>query len=139
MFLFGVQELWNWNKKLGELRGSHVIYDRSADIVKAAIIGSKNLNLWQDNDYTCSTMATAQWNSGTEFGTIYVVSLYCENPPREDGVPPPETVPKLLVKLIRKCRRESKHYIIMADTNAWSQLWHSPRQNRRGSEFEECF
>ena len=135
-FIFGIQEPWFFRNSLGSLRGSHVIFDRSVDTVKAAIVASRNLNLWQDPNFCSSSMATAQWNSGTKFGTIYIVSLYCENPPPEEGLRE-ETVPKLLIKLVRKCRRESKHYIILADTNAWSQLWNSPRQNRRGNEFEE--
>ena len=126
-FIFGFQEP-NFNdttKKLGSaFRCSEVFYDRTASRPRAGIIASKNMNLWLEPTYTDGDVCTCSWNSGTEFGDIYLVSLYGENKqgPRNENV----VIPPTLARLLKKCRREGKHYIIMADTNSWSDVWNMP-------------
>ena len=133
-FIFGLQEP-NFNvttKKLGSaLKNSDVKYDRTASRPRAGIIASKNMNIELEPAYTDGDVCTCTWDSGTEFGTIYLVSLYGENnqKPRNENV----VIPPTLIRLLKKCRREGKHYIIMADTNSYSDVWNMPMTARNAS------
>ena len=106
-FIFGLQEP-NFNettKKLGSaFKYSEVKYDRTASRPRAGIIASKNMNIELEPNYTDGDVCTCTWNSGTEFGLIYLVSLYGENnqKPRNENV----VIPPTLIRLLKKCRRE---------------------------------
>ena len=150
-FIFGIQEP-NYNEKSQKLGSAfkpsqrlQVLYDASSDPrPRAGILASSNLNLWMDTSYTNKDMCTARWNSGTEFGEIFIVSLYGEDnrkPGCENIVLQPT-----LIRFLKMCRRENKHFIIMADTNSWSPLWNMPLtdQNKyrpgwaRGEKWEDA-
>ena len=85
------------------------------------------MNCSMINAYTDGDVCTVRCDSWTEFGEIYVISYYADNGPdnpknRRDNV----VISKTLRKVLNKCRRESKPFILMGDINSWSQTWGMP-------------
>ena len=71
------------------------------------------------------------------FRKIYITSCYHmdrSNEPMGHRIP---VIDPLLVQLGRQCQQEGAQWILLSDTNAHSPMWHMPRTNARGKQFEE--
>ena len=82
-FMFALQECYfnPRNSKLGviEKAGHPLHYDRAAKRPRAAIIASKNINLWLEADFTSGDYVTCKYITGVEdLPVIYFVSLYSD-------------------------------------------------------------
>ena len=135
-FIFGLQEPYinPKNNKLGPLEkaGHALLYDRTSLKPRAAILASKNLNVWLETDLTDSDMVTCKYDTGNpDIPTIYIVSLYCDITITSD------IVPRKLRSLLRRCQRTNEGCLIYADLNGHSHLWGSPTDNARGEVFED--
>ena len=131
-FLLCVQEPPLHQGRITNFDGSHtLLYDRSAKRPRAAIYASRDLNLWQVNEYTSDDLVTCLWKTGdTRIKEIYVASVYMDI--TFDTVWPP-----LLERLLAYCRRHEKEILLCADTNGHSSLWGSEETNKRGEALEE--
>jgi len=131
-FLIGLQEPPVHFKKVSGFGKAHnLYYDRSANIIRAALFVSRDLNTWPVPDFTSGDMATCLWKTEeTGFPEIMVTSVYLD-------INYETVCPSILRKLIRYCKVRKKELIICADTNAHSSLWNSPDTNKRGEAIED--
>lgn len=99
---------------------------------RAAILGSKGLNLWFVPDFSSGDQATCLWRTGNPgIPEVYVSSLYMDIDTPLDRLATQE-----MRRLVDHCRKEKKPLIICADSNAHSELWGND-VNRRGEALEE--
>ena len=89
---------------------------------RAMIVTSKNMDLWLDWEFTDGgDLVVCNWNTGTKFGIIKVISYYGENNtnlPRAEQKSPDYVIVKKLRRLLTKCTRESIHFLILGDINS---------------------
>ena len=135
-FIFALQEFYYNPKsqKLGHVAktGHPIHYDRTAKKPRAAIIASKNLNLWMETDLSDADMVTCKYITGVkDMPEIYIVSLYADIEEKKNIVHPK------LKGLLRKCRKNNIGCMILGDSNSHSWLWGSPKTNDRGKVFED--
>ena len=133
-FIFALQECYfnERNHKMGHLEktGHPLHYDRTSTKPRAAILASKNLNLWMETDLTDANMVTCKYITGLrEMPELYIVSLYADILEKQNIIHPK------LKSLLRKCRKNNLPCVIMGDLNAHSPIWGSPDSNTRGEVF----
>ena len=131
-FLFALQEPWAPKNRIAGLGARfHLEYDRTATRPpRAAIIASKDLNIWYMPEWSNPDQATCLWKTGNPIlPNIYVTSIYCDITT--------STISPLLARLTSYCQSVNKPLLICGDTNAHSVLWHSPESNKRGEDMEE--
>ena len=96
-------------------------YDKQSNRPRAGVICSPNMNCSMLSSYTDGDVCTVLWDSGTEFGQIYVISYYGENngKGKKDNI----VISKTLRKVLNKCRNDNIKFILMGDINSWSPIW----------------
>ena len=104
-----------------------MLIDPSHPEPRAAIFHSKNLDIWAVPELTNRDMCTGLF-VGPNKERIFITSLYLpsEGDNRKD-VPLREIITEDIKKLLRQVKKEKAELIIMADVNAWSELWKSDR------------
>ena len=132
-FIFAVNEPHyreNLDKEGAWAHGLQVHCNLSHIRPRAMIVTSKNMDLWLDWEFTDGgDLVVCNWNTGTKFGTIKVISYYGENDtnlPRAEQKNPDYVIIKKLRRLLTKCTRESIHFLILGDINSWSEMWNMP-------------
>ena len=136
-FIFGIQEMFIGPKsrRAGVLdrTGHNLMYDRTADKPRAAILASKNLSVFLDTDLTTPDCAIAKFLTGIpEMPEVYIASIYCDiNEVDEDKI-----IPLNLIKCIRRCEKNNYGFLCYGDFNAHSHLWYSETDNTRGKIYE---
>ena len=78
-FIFGVQEpnYKNDTDKIGSWASRMKVYgDKTAIRPRALIVASENMDLWTDWEFTEPDLAVCNWQSGTKFGNIKIISYY---------------------------------------------------------------
>ena len=140
-FIVGLQE-FSWNshsKQITHLKGHLIHADKSAKPgPRAAILASKNMQVWGVPKYTNRDTATVMWLvEGAPFRKVYFVSSYHQDTSNEqDPARKKPVIDPIIEKLLVHSEREGSQVVILADTNAHSSLWNMPRTNARGVEFE---
>ena len=131
-FCFGVLEP-NYREKANKpgtwANGLNVHCDNTVMRPRAMIVSSKNLDLWLDWEFTDADLVVCNWQSGTTFGLIKIVCYYGENDqnlPRAEQKKLERVISKKLRRFLNKCRREEQHFILLSDTNSWSEAWNMP-------------
>ena len=136
-FIFGLQEFYFNEKqryKAGALdkTGHNLLYDRSAENPRAAVLASKDLSCFLETDLSDGDLAVVKYLTGIpEMPEVYIASLYCDI---KKGV---DCIPRNLIKCIKRCQKNNIGFICYGDLNAHSHLWHSKDTNPRGRVFEE--
>ena len=100
---------------------------KTANNPRAGILTSPNMQCWLQQNYTDRDVCTVSWESGTEHGKILVVSFYAENNNKGRGENVP--IPATLIRILKKCRRDQIPFILLGDTNSWSEIWEMPMRN----------
>ena len=134
-FVFSVNEPHfkdNMQEPGGWANGLQVHYNLKCIRPRAMIVCSKSMDMWLDWEFTCDSgdLVVCNWNTGTKFGTIKVISYYGENDttlPRAEQRKVDYVIIKKLRRLLNKCRRESIHFILLGDLNSYSEAWNMPR------------
>ena len=132
-FIFGLQEFYYFNGRAGAVdkTGHTLLFDRSAENPRAAILASKNLSIFLETDLSGPDLCIARYFTGDQdMPEVYIASIYCDI--HEKG----NIVPKNLKKCIRKCSENNFGFILYGDLNAHSRMWHCPDDNSRGKVFE---
>ena len=140
-FIVGLQEFaWNsHNLQVTHLKGHLIHADKSAKPgPRAAILASKNMQVWGVPKFTNRDTATVMWLvEGAPFKKVYFVSSYHQDTTNEqDPARKKPVIDPIIEKLLAHSEREGSQVVILADTNAHSSLWHMPKTNARGAEFE---
>ena len=109
-------------------RSHHVIADSTCVRQRAAILASKNLNLWPLPEFISGDVVACQW-MGLGFEVV-IASVYLD-------IQLAAVIPAKLEELVRYCRSERKEMILCIDSNAHSTLWNCRENNPRGDRLEE--
>ena len=111
----------------GHMQSKTIHYDQLVENPRAGILTSPNMDCWLEPHYTDRDTCTVSWNSGTEHGNIYVISYYGanNNKGRDENV----VISDTLKRVLNRCRRENKPFILLGDLNSWSFEWGMPMRN----------
>ena len=126
-FVVGIQEPHFKHKKIPGLRAHTLLIDSSHPEPRAAIFHSRNLNIWAVPQLTNRDMCTGLF-VGPNKERIFITSLYL--PSKGDDkkdVPLRNIITEDIKNLLTQVKKEKAELIIMADVNAWSELWRSDR------------
>ena len=128
-FIFGLQEIYYKNGRAGAVdkTGHTLLFDKSADRPRAAILASKNLSIFMDTDLSGPDLCIAKYLTGNEeMPEVYIASVYCDIEEKD------EIVPKNLKRCIKRCIDNNLGFILYGDLNSHSRQWHCPDDNARG-------
>ena len=115
------------DKVVGLPSGLQIFSTKGDSRVRAAIVASHGLPLWQVPEFSTPDLQVVLWkNDKTD---IYIVSGYLDIEHRD-------VVPQELRRLSRKCLRDKNPILICLDSNAHSSLW-GMENNSRGDRIEE--
>ena len=104
-----------------------MLIDSSHPEPRAAIFHSSNLHIWPVPQLTNRDMCTGLF-VGPNKERIFITSLYL--PSKGDNkkdVPLRNIITEDIKNLLTQVKKEKAELIIMADVNAWSELWRSDR------------
>ena len=103
-----------------------------ADRPRAAIWGSRGVNLWLVQEYSSVDICTVLWRPpGRGTPDIMVASLYLDITGTGE-----DFFPKEFVALVRHCQGNNIPLLVCMDSNAHSTLW-GKDNNKRGEQLEE--
>ena len=102
----------------------------SANVPRAAIVATPDMQLWPMPGYTSADVVAVTWITGQALcPEIILISVYADI--NKDAVPPE------LKHIMNHCNARCVPMLICADSNAHSVLWGSPMNNGRGDSYEE--
>jgi exonuclease III len=128
-FITFIQEPWQSRKKLHGIPSIIKQHYKPDDHIRSAICHSANLNIFKVNHLCDRDVTTCLWQPGSERDNILLVSVYWDSNSH--------TLPALLPLAIEFAQHHSYEILLSLDSNAHSTLWGCPRDDARGTTFEQ--
>ena len=124
-----LQEPFISNKSPAGFGNSFQILHGGGDRPRAAIVATRDVNLWQRRDLSSPDVTTAILKTGK--GNIYLASVYLDITRPLDRMFPEE-----MLTLVSKCHSRNLKLVLSIDSNSHSCLW-GPDSNARGEVIED--